>query len=60
MLGAGLSARIYRAELPYLDARTSAVSITRDFFQKVTCSTHTRVIVITTTLRVVINLYEST
>ena len=39
--------------------RTSAVGITRDFFQKVTCSTHTPVIVITTTQRIVISLYAS-
>ena len=48
-----------QGELPYLDARTSAVGITRDFFQKVTCSTHTPIIVITTRLQIVINLYAS-
>jgi len=52
----GLPVRIYRAKLPYLNARTSAVGITRDFCQKVMCWTHTPVIVITTTQRIVISL----
>ena len=60
VLGARTSRKDLRGKvtLPWR-TRTSAVGTTRDFFEKVTCSTHTPVIVITTIQWIVISLYAS-